>query len=50
MSNQVIYIIMGVSVALFALILIAYFILNKKMQKSEYKKIYIKNKKKTRST
>ena len=39
MSNQVIYIIMGVSVALFALILIAYFILNKKMQKSEYKKI-----------
>ena len=39
MSNQVIYIIMGVSVALIAAIGIAYYIMSKKMQKSEYKKI-----------
>ena len=39
MSNKVIYIIMGVSVALMVLLGIIYFILSKKMQKSEYKKI-----------
>ena len=39
MSNQVIYIKMGVSVALIAAIGIAYYIMSKKMQKSEYKKI-----------
>lgn len=39
MSNQVIFIIMGVSVALMVVIGIAYYIMNKKMQKSEYKKI-----------
>lgn len=39
MSNQVIFIIMGVSVALMIVIGIAYYIMNKKMQKSEYKKI-----------
>jgi len=38
-SNQVIFIIMGVSVALMVVIGIAYYIMNKKMQKSEYKKI-----------
>ena len=39
MSNQILYIIMGVSVALIVIIAIAYFIMSKKMQKSEYKKI-----------
>ena len=39
MSNQVIYIIMGVSIALMAVMGIAYYIISKKMQKSEYKKI-----------
>ena len=39
MSNQTIYIIMGVTVGAFLLVLIAYFILRKKMQKSEYKEI-----------
>ena len=39
MSNEIIYAIMGSSVALIVLIGIAYYILNKKMQKSEYKKI-----------
>lgn len=39
MSNQVIFIIMGGSVALMVIIGIAYYILNKKMQGSEYKKI-----------
>ena len=39
MSNQTIYIIMGVSIALMVIIGIAYFIMNKKMQKSDYKKI-----------
>jgi len=38
-SNQVIFIIMGVSVALMVVIGIAYYIMNKKMQGSEYKKI-----------
>lgn len=38
-SNETIYIIMGVSVALIVVIGIAYYILTKKMQKSEYKKI-----------
>jgi len=38
-SNQIIFIIMGVSVALMVVIGIAYYIMNKKMQKSEYKKI-----------
>ncbi len=39
MSNQVIFIIMGGSVALMVIIGIVYYILNKKMQGSEYKKI-----------
>ena len=39
MSNQVIFIIMGVSVALMVVIGIAYYMMNKKMQKSDYKKI-----------
>ena len=39
MSNQVIFIIMGVSVALMVVIGISYYIMNKKMQKSDYKKI-----------
>ena len=39
MSNQVIFIIMGVSVALMVVIGIAYYIMSKKMQGSEYKKI-----------
>ena len=39
MSNQIIYIIMGSSVAAIAIIAIIYYILSKKMQKSEYKKI-----------
>ncbi len=39
MSNQILYIIMGASVALIVIIAIAYFIMSKKMQKSEYKKI-----------
>ncbi len=39
MSNQIIFIIMGVSVALMVVIGIAYYIMNKKMQGSEYKKI-----------
>ena len=38
-SNQTIYIIMGFSVAAIILIGIAYYMLSKKMQKSEYKKI-----------
>ena len=39
MSNQIIYIIMGGSVGLMVIIGIIYFILRKKMQKSEYKQI-----------
>ncbi len=39
MSNQILYIVMGASVALIFIIAIAYFIMSKKMQKSEYKKI-----------
>ena len=39
MSNQVIYMIMGISVALMCVMGIAYYIISKKMQKSEYKKI-----------
>ena len=39
MSNQIVYIMMGVSAVAFILIIIAYYILSKKMQKSEYKKI-----------
>ena len=39
MSNQVVFIIMGISVALLIVIGIAYYIMNKKMQRSEYKKI-----------
>ena len=39
MSNQVIYIIMGVSVTLIVIMGFAYYIMSKKMQKSEYKKI-----------
>ena len=38
-SNQTIYIIMGVTVVAMVVIGIAYYILSKKMQKSEYKKI-----------
>ena len=39
MSNQIVYIMMGGSAGLFVLIILAYYILSKKMQKSEYKKI-----------
>lgn len=39
MSNQTIYIMMGVIGGAFILILLAYFLISKKMQKSEYKKI-----------
>ena len=39
MSNQTIYIVMGISVALIAVIGIVYYIMSKKMQKSEYKQI-----------
>lgn len=39
MSNQLVYIMMGGSAGLFVLIVLAYYILSKKMQKSEYKKI-----------
>ena len=39
MSNQIIYIMMGGSAGLFVLIILAYYLLSKKMQKSEYKKI-----------
>jgi hypothetical protein len=38
-SNQILYIIMGVSVVAMAIIGIIYYILSKKMQKSEYKRI-----------
>ena len=39
MSNQVIYMIMGISIALMVVMGIAYYIISKKMQKTEYKKI-----------
>lgn len=39
MSNQILYIIMGVSVVAMAIIGIIYYILSKNMQKSEYKRI-----------
>ena len=39
MSNQIIFYIMGASVAVLVVIIIAYYILYKKMQKSEYKQI-----------
>ncbi len=39
MSNQIIYIIMGLSIVAMVVVVIAYYILSKKMQKSEYKKI-----------
>lgn len=39
MSNQIIFIIMGITVAAIFVIGIAYYIMSKKMQKSEYKKI-----------
>ena len=39
MSNQSLFILMGIIVAAFAVIVIVYFILVKKMQKSEYKQI-----------
>ena len=39
MSNQIIYIIMGGSVGILVLIIFAYYILSKKMQKSEYQQI-----------
>ena len=39
MSNQIIYIMMGGSAGLFVLIILAYYIMSKKMQKSEYKQI-----------
>ena len=38
-SNTIIYYIMGGAVGLFVLVVLAYYILSKKMQKSEYKKI-----------
>ena len=39
MSNQVIFYIMGGSVAVLVVIILAYYILSKKMQKSEYRQI-----------
>ena len=39
MSNQIIYIIMGGSVGILVFIIFAYYILSKKMQKSEYQQI-----------
>ena len=39
MSNELIFYIMGGAGGAFVLILIAYFVISKKMQKSEYKKI-----------
>ena len=39
MSNQMLYYIMGASVGILIIIIIAYFILSKKMNKSEYKRI-----------
>ncbi len=39
MSKDMMFIIMGVTGGLFALIVVAYYIISKKMQKSEYKKI-----------
>lgn len=39
MSNQILYIIIGGTLSLLVIFIIAYYILNKKMQKSEYKKI-----------
>ena len=39
MSNQVIFYIMGGSVAILAIIILVYYILSKKMQKSEYRQI-----------
>ncbi len=39
MSNQILYIIMGISVVAMVVIGIIYYILSKKMQKSEYKRI-----------
>ena len=39
MSNQIIFIIMGITVAAIVVIGIAYYIMSRKMQKSEYKKI-----------
>ena len=39
MDNTIIYYIMGGAVGLFVLVVLAYYILSKKMQKSEYKRI-----------
>ena len=39
MSNEVIFYIMGGSVAVLVVIILAYYILSKKMQKSEYRQI-----------
>ena len=39
MDNTMIYYIMGGAAGLFVLIVLAYYILSKKMQKSEYKRI-----------
>lgn len=39
MSNQILYVIIGIAVVLFAGIIVAYVILNKKMSKSEYRRI-----------
>ena len=39
MDNTIIYYIMGGAVGLFVLVVLAYYILSKKMQKSEYRKI-----------
>ena len=39
MSNETIYLIMGITGGAFLLIVLAYFIIRKKMQKSEYKQI-----------
>ena len=39
MDNTIIYYIMGGAVGLFVVVVLAYYIISKKMQKSEYKKI-----------
>ena len=39
MSNQMLFIIMGVAVAILVVIIIFYFLISKKLNKSEYKRI-----------
>ena len=39
MSNEILFLMMGISGGIFVVIIIIYYILSKKMQKSEYKQI-----------